>query len=98
MKIVSAETIIVGHSLENDLSALKIVHKKIIDTTVLYRHPRGMLFKPALRILALHFLQRRIQCGEVGHNSIEDARAAMDLALLKFQKGSSQSNTKRATR
>lgn len=87
LKIVSADTILIGHSLESDLTALKVVHKKVLDTALLYRHPRGPLFKPALRILASQFLERKIQCQGVGHDSIEDARAAMDLALLKIQNG-----------
>lgn len=85
LKIVSADTILVGHSLENDLSALKLVHRKIIDTALMYSHPRGLLFKPALRILASQFLQRKIQHGS--HNSVEDAQAAMDLVLLKIWNG-----------
>ncbi|MCO5581525.1 hypothetical protein L7F22_035411 [Adiantum nelumboides] len=87
LKIVSADTILVGHSLENDLAALKLVHKRIIDTALLYRHPRGLLFRPALRILASQFLNRRIQHGNGGHDSTEDAQAAMDLVLLKIRKG-----------
>ncbi|KAH7300530.1 hypothetical protein KP509_24G066800 [Ceratopteris richardii] len=87
LKIVSADTILVGHSLENDLRSLKLVHRRVIDTALLYRHPRGLLFRPALRILALQFLKRKIQHGNGGHNSIEDARAAMELALLKIRKG-----------
>lgn len=87
LKIVSAETILVGHSLESDLAALRVVHKRAMDTALVYPHPRGSLFRPALRVLASQFLNRKIQCGGVGHDSIEDARAAMDLALLKIQKG-----------
>lgn len=87
LKIVAADTILVGHSLENDLAALKLVHKRIIDTALMYRHPRGLLFKPALRILASQFLKRKIQHGNGGHNSIEDAQAAMDLVLLKIKNG-----------
>ncbi|KAI5071426.1 hypothetical protein GOP47_0013677 [Adiantum capillus-veneris] len=87
LKIISADTILVGHSLENDLAALKLVHRRIIDTALLYRHPRGLLFRPALRILASQFLNRRIQHGNGGHNSIEDAQAAMDLVLLKIRGG-----------
>eukprot|EP00249_Psilotum_nudum_P018283 c26728_g2_i1 orf=54-1868(+) len=95
VKLVSSETILVGHSLESDLIALKIIHKRVIDTALMYQHPRGPLFKPALRILASHFLQRRIQDWRIGHDSIEDARAAMDLALLKIRKGPEFGNVSR---
>ncbi|KAJ7803799.1 ribonuclease H [Mycena olivaceomarginata] len=40
--------ILVGHSLESDLKALKLSHSKCIDTAVLYHHPRGRPLKPGL--------------------------------------------------
>lgn len=85
--LVAAETILIGHSLESDLVALKVVHKRVIDTAILYPHPRGSLYKSALRTLAAKFLRRKIQDTSLGHNSIEDAQAAMDLVLLKIQNG-----------
>ncbi|XVE95596.1 hypothetical protein REPUB_Repub02eG0112400 [Reevesia pubescens] len=87
LKLVHKDTILIGHSLENDLLALKISHDLIIDTSVLYKHPRGRSYKSALRVLAQRFLSREIQQSETGHDSIEDARAAMDLALLKIRNG-----------
>ncbi|KAA3485055.1 small RNA degrading nuclease 5 isoform X2 [Gossypium australe] len=81
LTMVHKDTILVGHSLENDLLALKISHDLIIDTSVLYKHPRGGSYKSALRVLAKRFLSREIQQSGSGHDSIEDARAAMDLAL-----------------
>ncbi|KAK8548992.1 hypothetical protein V6N13_054245 [Hibiscus sabdariffa] len=87
LKLVHKDTILVGHSLENDLLALKISHDLIIDTSVLYKHPRGGSYKSALRVLAKRFLSREIQQSGTGHDSIEDARAAMDLALLKIRNG-----------
>ncbi|BBN16200.1 RNA exonuclease [Marchantia polymorpha subsp. ruderalis] len=90
IKTVPAETILVGHSLECDLAALKIIHMKVIDTALLYQHPKhNGNFKPALRMLAHRWLQRRIQDGSEGHDSIEDAQAAMDLTLLKVRDGPS---------
>lgn len=88
LSLVHAETILVGHSVENDLIALKILHSLVIDTALLYHHPsRGPLCKPALRMLAGRYLKRRIQGDKAGHDSVEDARAAMDLVLLKISKG-----------
>ncbi|KAF3962090.1 hypothetical protein CMV_013360 [Castanea mollissima] len=57
LKLVYKETILVGHSLENDLLALKISH--------------GL----------------EIQQSGNGHDSIEDAKATMELALLKIRYG-----------
>ncbi|XP_027089716.1 small RNA degrading nuclease 5-like isoform X1 [Coffea arabica] len=87
LQLVYKETILVGHSLENDLLALKIFHDLVIDTAVLYKHPRGKSFKTALRVLSRRFLSREIQDSGNGHDSIEDARATMELALLKIRHG-----------
>ncbi|KAI3430222.1 hypothetical protein D9Q98_004819 [Chlorella vulgaris] len=84
-ELVAAETLVVAHSGENDLQALKIIHANVIDTAVLFPHPRGPPFKSALRVLASRHLLRTIQTGE--HDPVEDARAALDLALLKFERG-----------
>ncbi|KAK4391004.1 Small RNA degrading nuclease 5 [Sesamum angolense] len=87
LQLVHKETILVGHSLENDLLALKIRHELVIDTAILYRHPRGRSYKPALRVLTRIFLSREIQDSGNGHDSVEDARATMELALLKIRHG-----------
>ncbi|CAL5417533.1 unnamed protein product [Camellia sinensis] len=87
LQLVYKETILVGHSLENDLLALKISHNLVIDTAVLYKHPRGGSYKTALRVLTRRFLYREIQGSGSGHDSIEDARAAMELTLLKIRHG-----------
>ncbi|KAK6257646.1 hypothetical protein QUC31_001105 [Theobroma cacao] len=87
LKLVYKDTILIGHSLENDLLALKISHDLVIDTSVLYKHPRGGSYKTALRVLAKRFLSSEIQQSGNGHDSIEDARAAMELALLKIKNG-----------
>ncbi|CAM8885571.1 unnamed protein product [Rhodiola kirilowii] len=87
LKLVSKETVLVGHSLENDLLAMKICHNLVIDTAVLYKHPRGRSYKTALRVLARRFLSKEIQCSGNGHDSAEDARTALELALLKIRHG-----------
>lgn len=86
LKLVHKETILVGHSLENDLLALKISHNLVIDTAVLYKHPRGS-YKAALRVLSRKFLGREIQDSDNGHDSVEDAKATLELALLKIKNG-----------
>jgi DNA polymerase III epsilon subunit-like protein len=82
---LSADTLLVGHGLENDLRALRIAHAAVIDTSVLYPHPRGLPSRTALRRLAATFLKKNIQGGE--HDSVEDARVALELARLKFRHG-----------
>ena len=39
-EFVSAETLLVGHGLENDLKALKIIHANCLDTVMLFPHPK----------------------------------------------------------
>jgi len=85
LRVVHAETVLVGHALENDLRALRLLHARVVDTGVLYPHPAGPPYRTALRNLSYKFLRRTIQEGD--HDSVDDARAAMDLALLKFSRG-----------
>eukprot|EP00899_Mesostigma_viride_P026558 jgi/Mesvir1/7087/Mv09193-RA.4 len=92
LDLISAETILVGHSLENDLKCIKMLHDRIIDTSVLYKHPRGGTHKFALRQLAANYLERYIQSGNHGHDSVEDAVAALDLVRLKLMNGPSFGN------
>uniref|UniRef100_A0A915DM57 Exonuclease domain-containing protein n=1 Tax=Ditylenchus dipsaci TaxID=166011 RepID=A0A915DM57_9BILA len=37
-ELVNSETILIGHSLESDLKALRIVHLKVVDTSVVFPH------------------------------------------------------------
>lgn len=71
-----------GHSLENDLQALKLMHTRVIDTCVLFPHPRGPPYRSSLRHLAQKYLKAKIQ-DQGAHDSVEDARTAMALAQLK---------------
>lgn len=67
------------------MNALRILHMRTVDTALLYPHPNGPPYKPALRVLTERLLGRRIQDGS--HDSVADAVATMELALLKFKKG-----------
>ena len=87
--LLTPTTILVGHSLNADLAALKLTHPFIIDTALLYPHPRGPPLKSSLKWLAQKYLSREIQRGHgsSGHDSIEDAIACLDLVKLKGEKG-----------
>lgn len=61
LNMFSDTTILVGHSLESDLKALKIVHKFVVDTSILFPHKAGLPFKRALKTLATEYLQKIIQ-------------------------------------
>ncbi|KAI9677715.1 MAG: hypothetical protein M1829_002487 [Trizodia sp. TS-e1964] len=89
IEILQPNTVLLGHSLDSDLMALKLSHPFIVDTTLLYPHPHGAPLKSSLKWLAKKFLGREIQKGHgnIGHDSIEDARACLDLVKLKCEKG-----------
>jgi RNA exonuclease 1 len=87
--LLTPKTIIVGHSLESDFNALKITHPFVVDTSLLYPHNKGPPLKQSLKWLTQRYLHRDIQKndGNTGHDSIEDARACLDLVKQKCEKG-----------
>ncbi len=88
LTICTSSTILLGHSLESDFNALKLAHPFIVDTAMIYPHPRGLPLRSSLKFLANKYLKREIQKGgEHGHDSVEDARAVLDLVRLKCEKG-----------
>ena len=92
LRLVSSSTVLIGHSLENDLYALKLSHKCCVDTSVLYPHPIGFPHRHKLKYLAKEFLKINIQnasstASGVGHSSVEDARVALQLVKLKVEHG-----------
>ncbi|XP_016056121.1 PREDICTED: apoptosis-enhancing nuclease [Miniopterus natalensis] len=80
--------VVVGHALHNDFKALKYVHPRsqTRDTTCV----PNLLSQPALQTrarvslkdLALQLLHKKIQVGQQGHSSVEDAMTAMELYQL----------------
>lgn len=55
LNFIYEETIIIGHSLDNDLKVLKFLHKTIIDSSAVYPHPRGLPVKNSLFYLAKRY-------------------------------------------
>uniref|UniRef100_A0A3Q2TA70 RNA exonuclease 5 n=2 Tax=Fundulus heteroclitus TaxID=8078 RepID=A0A3Q2TA70_FUNHE len=83
------DAVLVGHSLNHDLIALKLIHQHVIDTSLLYRREFGQKFK--LKVLAEAVLKRRIQTDERrGHHPTEDAAAALELAQYFIEAGPRQ--------
>merc|ERR1719273_989818 len=83
MGFISASTIIVGHGLENDFRALRLVHTLVVDTSTLYPHFFGLPYRRSLKSLAKSYLKRDIQTGT--HDSLEDARASLELVLCQVK-------------
>ncbi|KAK3986927.1 RNA exonuclease 1 [Cladorrhinum sp. PSN332] len=90
LDILHSRTILVGHSLDSDLKALRLAHPFIADTSILFPHPRGPPLKSSLKYLAQKHLNREVQKGGgtlQGHDSVEDARTCLDLIRKKCEKG-----------
>lgn len=87
LELLTPRTILVGHSLNSDLNALKLTHPFFIDTAIIYPHARGPPYKQSLKWLAQKYLSSEIQKGAKGHDSVEDARACLDLLKQKCERG-----------
>lgn len=86
--LVDARDILIGHSLENDLWALKFRHSNIIDTAIVYRLQKETHWKPALKWCANKYLNQSIQAtGPQGHNPVEDALTCLQLVHAKMLNG-----------
>ncbi|CAJ0577774.1 unnamed protein product, partial [Mesorhabditis spiculigera] len=83
--IINNKTVLIGHSLESDLKAMRIVHRRVVDTSIVYPHKLGPTFKRPLRELVSEHLGKIIQEDVTGHDSKEDASACMQLMLHKIR-------------
>ncbi|KAI0851319.1 hypothetical protein F5Y00DRAFT_230923 [Daldinia vernicosa] len=88
--LISPETPLIGHGLENDLNASRIIHHTCVDSVLLFPHKRGLPHRNGLRMLMETLLNRKIQkeadeTTPEGHDSAEDARAAGELVRLKVR-------------
>ncbi|TEB35651.1 Rexo1 protein [Coprinellus micaceus] len=81
--LLSSETILLGHALDNDLKTMRMIHHRCVDTALLFPHRAGPPYRRSLRDLVKEKLGRIIQLGTgditAGHSSLEDAVATLDL-------------------
>ncbi|RDD43910.1 Small RNA degrading nuclease 5 [Trichoplax sp. H2] len=78
------DAILVGHSLENDLRAMRMIWNNIIDTSVQFSNPKSPTSKPSLKFLASEYLQCQIQENENGHSPVEDAITCPEFGRCNF--------------
>lgn len=77
-EVIDSNTVMVGHGLENDMNAMRLIHTKIVDTAILYpKHKATPTFRYSLKQLSFQYLGRNIQSGQ--HDSGEDSLAAIDI-------------------
>ena len=77
---VSPTTPLLGHALENDLNVIRLIHRTIVDTVILFPTRSGLPYRHSLKTLAKQHLNVDVQQGgESGHDSYEDARTTGEL-------------------
>ncbi|XP_025190789.1 uncharacterized protein LOC112591246 [Melanaphis sacchari] len=97
LRYIGKTTVLVGHGLDTDLQVLRLVHMIVVDTSLLFLNPnpnpnsKANTHKMSLKSLASRLLKRDIQLA-YGHDSKEDARAAMDLVLYRICRDLQDSN------
>jgi RNA exonuclease 1 len=86
LAFLDENSILVGHAIDNDLRCLRLVHERIIDTSDIFPHPNGYPSKHSLVFLLQRVLRETLD-REGGHDSVDDARATLRIAMKKFARG-----------
>ncbi|WJZ91942.1 hypothetical protein VitviT2T_010975 [Vitis vinifera] len=87
-KLLSHGAVLVGHSLHNDLKALKLDHARVIDTAFIYKYENQPINRrPSLNNLCKSILGYEVRQKDAPHNCLDDASAAMKLVLAKLEQG-----------
>ncbi|XP_065182837.1 mucin-19-like isoform X2 [Sycon ciliatum] len=97
LSLIGTDTILIGHSLESDLKAIKVMHNRVVDTSLVFPHKLGPPYKKALKTLAAEKLNRVIQQDDSGHSSAEDAIVAMEIMVQKIKEDIRKSSRKSST-
>ncbi|GMF32977.1 unnamed protein product [Phytophthora lilii] len=76
LKYINRDTIVVGHSVYGDLASMRINHRRVIDTALIYRRKDGSPSRatPGLKDLTKFLLGFDMP---QGHDSTVDAQASM---------------------
>lgn len=86
LRLINARTILIGHAIHNDLRALKLLHRNVIDTSLVFPHHFGQPYRLSLRQIVKNYLHRDIQTGDQGHCSFEDSRACLEALLWNVRR------------
>ncbi|XP_057843273.1 small RNA degrading nuclease 1 isoform X3 [Cryptomeria japonica] len=87
-RLLKKETILVGHSLFNDLQALRVDHARVIDTAFIFRYlNKPTCYSPSLSKLCKVVLGCDLREEGKSHVCLDDAIAAMRLTLAKLELG-----------
>ncbi|CAG0886288.1 unnamed protein product [Darwinula stevensoni] len=85
LTFIHAESILIGHGVENDLRALRVIHNNVVDTSMLFPHFLGFPYRRSLKSLARSVLRKKIQANSEGHDSHEDALISLELVLSQLR-------------
>ncbi|KAG7169964.1 exonuclease GOR-like [Homarus americanus] len=91
LTLFGSHSILVGHGLDHDLMRLKVIHDHVVDTSILYPHPKGLPIRNSLSFLK----ERHLGLGKTSNFAYKcrgDAEATMMLVLAKRNKGRRQYN------
>ncbi|KAK4260120.1 hypothetical protein QN277_003277 [Acacia crassicarpa] len=87
-KMLMDGTILVGHSLHNDLRALKLDYVRVIDTSYIFQYSDCNAHRrPSLNTLCKAVLGYELRETGASHNCLDDAMTAMKLVLAKIERG-----------
>ncbi|CAG8011838.1 unnamed protein product [Penicillium olsonii] len=86
---MNSDTVLIGHSLNNDLDVLGMIHWNIVDSSImtseavfLNLHSGEQLTRTwGLKTLTLELVNYEIQIGKKGHSALEDAHATRDVVI-----------------
>lgn len=86
-KYIDNNTILVGHALEHDLDALRIIHPRVVDSGILSRNAVGIQrIRWGLRTLCPELLNFEIRQNKGGiHDCLEDVLATREIVLFCTQ-------------
>lgn len=83
LRLLTPKTPIVGHGLENDFNAIRLIHPIVIDTSMMWPARGGLPYRLPLKVLMQEHLGRIIQqvhhlepTGEAVNSSTENGEAA----------------------
>lgn len=87
LTMFSEKTILVGHSLESDFKALRLLHDTVVDTSVMFPHKNGYPQKRALKNLCSEYLRKIIQNdGEFNNCNIYVVTRLLNTSFYKMSR------------
>jgi DNA polymerase III epsilon subunit-like protein len=86
-KYIDDRTVLVGHALEHDLDALRIIHPRVVDSGILSRNAVGIhRIRWGLRTLCSELLNVEIRQNKGGiHDCLEDVLSTREVVLFCTQ-------------